>query len=113
MDVAHLGYITATQNPVLIELAIQIFHCFSKKIKSQVFPKVKTLRSVSSFKSSNSMQFLYFGSFFFPLSSESQRLKKGERIFRMIEFPTHAGLIIKFSIIWPNLTEINQIIVEL
>ena len=49
----------------LIELGIQIFHCFPKKINFQGFRKVGTWRSRSSFKSSNSMRFLYFGSLFF------------------------------------------------
>ena len=105
----------------LIELGIQIFHCFFKKVNSQVFRKVGTWRSRSSFKSSNSMRFLYFGSLFFFSRSGSQKLKKRvgvemafkERIFRIITFPDTFLLVIYFSSTWPNFTEIGQIIVEL
>ena len=59
----------------LIELGIQIFHCFSKKIVSQVFRKVGTWRSRFFFKNSSSMRFLYFGSFFFPPGQDPKSLK--------------------------------------
>ena len=36
-----------------------------------------------------------------------------ERIFRIIELPDKFKLIINFSSIWPKLTEIGQIVVEL
>ena len=36
-----------------------------------------------------------------------------ERVLRIIEFPDTSLLITYFSSIWPNLTEIGQIVVEL
>ena len=47
----------------------------SKKTNSQVFRKVETWRSRSSFKSSNSMRFLYFGSLFFFPGQDPKSLK--------------------------------------
>ena len=47
------------------------------------------------------------------MRSERTEMAFKERIFRVIEFPDKVLLIINFSSIWPNLTEIGQIVVEL
>ena len=72
----------------LIELGIQIFHCFSNKINSQVFRtrKVGTCRSRSSFKSSNSMRFLYFGSLIFFSPGQDPKSLKSVSGFSLIRF---------------------------
>ena len=47
------------------------------------------------------------------MRSERTEMAFKERIFRIIEFPDKFFLFIYFSSIWPNPTEIDQIVVEL
>ena len=47
------------------------------------------------------------------MRSERTEMAFKERIFRIIEFPDTLLLVIYFSSIWPNFTEIDQIVVEL
>ena len=47
------------------------------------------------------------------MRSERTEMVFKERIFRIIEFPDMFLLVIYFSSIWPNFTEVGQIVVEL
>ena len=47
------------------------------------------------------------------MRTERTEMAPKERISRIIEYPYIFLLIINFSSIWPNLTEIDQIVVEL
>ena len=47
------------------------------------------------------------------MRSESTEMAFKERIFRIIEFPDTFLLVIYFSNIWPNFTEIGHVVVEL
>ena len=47
------------------------------------------------------------------MRSERTEMAFKEVIFKMIEFPGTFMLIINFSNIWPNLTEIGQIVFDL
>ena len=47
------------------------------------------------------------------MRSERTEMTVKERVLRIIKFPDTLLLIIHFSSIWPNFTEIDQIVVEL
>ena len=47
------------------------------------------------------------------MRSERTEMAFKERIFRIIEFPDTFLLVVYFFSIWPNFTEIGQIVVEL
>ena len=47
------------------------------------------------------------------MRSERTEMAVKERVLRIIKFPDTLLLIIHFSSIWPNFTEIGQIVVEL
>ena len=125
----------------LIELGIQIFHCFSKKINSQVFHKVETWRvptqcdfyilevcfffspgqDPKSLKNVSGFSLIRLRSKFIEHFQNCEKIMRNERTemafkernFRIIEFPEKFLLIIYFSRISPNLTEIGQTVVEL
>ena len=130
----------------LIELGIQIFHYFCKKINSQDFVKSelegpghlsrvptqcdfyilevcffspgqdpKSLKSVLGFSLIRFRSKLTkpFQNCKKTMRSERTEMAFKERIFRIIKFPDTLLLVIYFSSIWPNLTEIGQMVVEL
>ena len=75
----------------------------------------KSLKNVSGF---SLIRFRSKGTKHFQNSEKTMRSERTEMAFkemivRIIEFPDRFLLIIYFSSIWPNFTEISQIVVEL
>ena len=58
---------------------------------------------------------VFLNSISFKTYNRSERTEMAfkERIFTIIEFPDTFLLLVYFSSIWPNLTEIGQVVVEL
>ena len=75
----------------------------------------KSLKSVSGFSliRFRSKVTKHFQNCEKTMRSERTEMAFRESIFRIIEFPDMFLLVIYFSSIWPNFTEIGQIVVEL